>query len=307
MDIQRFYRDHGINFVTEGHKHCQEGWVNIECPFCSGNPGYHLGYNTYDNYFHCWRCGGKFPDKTISVLLNITNLKALELIREYGGMKKRKSQVKEPKVRIRRKAFKFPGTIPFTDRHKKYLTDRGFDADKIIEKWDLRATGPVALLDKAEYKHRIIAPIYWDGEIVSFQGRDITNRHKLKYKACPKERELIEHQTILYGKQSMWGETGICVEGITDVWRMGVNSFATFGIDYTPFQLRWMVKSFKRIAVIFDDDPQAVLKAKELVKRLDQFRVDAFWVDIKGDPAGLGQKEADYLIREIIGTQCVKK
>lgn len=301
MDIQRFYRDHGIIFITYGHKHAQEGWVNIECPFCTGNPGYHLGFNTYENYFHCWRCGGKFPDQTISKLLGIPQKKAKELIKEYGGTKKRKSQAKQTKVRIRRKAFKFPNTIPFTDRHKKYLTDRGFfNADEIITEWGLMATGPVSLLDAKEYKHRIIAPIYWDNQIVSFQGRDITNKHKLKYKACPKERELIEHQTILYGKQNMWGNTGICVEGITDVWRMGVNSFGTFGIDYTTSQLRWMIKSFKRIAVLFDDDPQAVMKAKELVKRLDQFKIDAFRIDIKGDPASMNQKEANYLLKQIL-------
>ena len=50
MDVLRLYQDYGVDHLTEGHKHCRDGWVNTPCPFCSGNDGYHLGWNLYDNY-----------------------------------------------------------------------------------------------------------------------------------------------------------------------------------------------------------------------------------------------------------------
>ena len=42
MDIVQLYQDHNVDFMTEGHPHCRPGWVNTVCPFCTGNPGYHL-------------------------------------------------------------------------------------------------------------------------------------------------------------------------------------------------------------------------------------------------------------------------
>jgi hypothetical protein len=117
---------------------------------------------------------------------------------------------------------------------------------------------------------------------------------------CPKEREIVFHKNILYGKQEAWKDTGICVEGPTDVWRFGGNSFATFGIKYTNNQIRCMAKTFKRIAIVFDDDAQAVVQAKTLVNELRVRNVDAFHVPIKGDPGSMEQNEANYLVKQLI-------
>ena len=69
MDIIRLYRDYGIDHKAEGHKHTRPGWVNTECPFCTGNPGMHLGWNLKEEYFFCWRCGWHAPITTLSELL----------------------------------------------------------------------------------------------------------------------------------------------------------------------------------------------------------------------------------------------
>jgi DNA primase len=118
--------------------------------------------------------------------------------------------------------------------------------------------------------------------------------------ACPKERELIPHKEILYGRQDKWKDAGICVEGPTDVWRLGVNSFATSGIKYTQKQVREMAKVFKKIFVLFDDDSQAVVQANKLVAELKFRGVNTFRVDIEGDPGGMKQNDADYLIKQLM-------
>ena len=59
MNIIQLFEDYKIPYFTEGYKYCRPGWVNIDCPFCIGSPGPHLGYNLSGNYFNCWRCGGK--------------------------------------------------------------------------------------------------------------------------------------------------------------------------------------------------------------------------------------------------------
>lgn len=299
MDIISLYQDFNVDYVTEGHKHCREGWVNVECPFCTGNPGYHLGYNLNENYFHCWRCGGHFITTTLSHLLKKPEKDIRKLIGQYGII----HTSKPVKVEIRKKSFKYPsGTGSLSNAHIRYLQERNFDPDRIIDLWQLKATGPVSKLDNIDYKNRILIPFEWDGQIVSFDTRSISKNESdsVRYKACPADRELIPHKSILYGKQDKWKETGILVEGPTDVWRLGTFSFAVSGIKFTPSQVRTIALCFKRVAVCFDDDPQAVLQANKIVAELKFRGVDAFRVDIEGDPGSMKQEDADYLVKQLI-------
>ena len=110
---------------------------------------------------------------------------------------------------------------------------------------------------------------------------------------------MIRHQSILYGKQEAWKNIGICVEGVTDVWRLGFSSFATFGISFTPSQVRNIVKHFKKVVILFDDDPQAQEQAKKLMGELRFRGVETWKENIVGDPAGLNQDDANSLVKEI--------
>ena len=297
MNIIQLYQDFSIPFQTEGHKHCRPGWVNAECPFCFGNPGLHLGYNLEENHFYCWRCGAHFPDETISKLLKVTRREANQLIKDYDGF----VSIKSPDIVIRTKSFKLPSGIELLKpSHKTYLKRRGFDPYQLNENWGILSTGPVSFLDDINYSHRIIIPINWEGKMVTFQARDVTGKSKRKYLACPADRELVNIKTIIYGNPVYWGDIGICVEGVTDVWRLGPYSFCVFGIKYTMTQVRVIAKHFRRVAVMFDDDPQAQVEAGKLVAEL-QFRgLNAWVVPIVGDPGGMSQEEANTLVSNIL-------
>jgi hypothetical protein len=301
MDILRLYQDYGIPIAPEEDKHHRYGWVNTECPFCSNlpgsNPGYHLGWNEDEEYFYCWRCGWKPPIKTIATLLNIKYDDANQLLIQYGVNRSirayKKVKDKQP--------FTLPiGTKEMLSSHRKYLNGRGFNSYKIEKLWGIKATGPIGKLGNNDYRFRIVIPFYWNGEIVSFDSRDITDKQPERYKACPKEREIIEHKKIVYGNQEYWESTGIGVEGPTDVWRLGPRSVATSGIAYRPEQVRLIAQSFKRFAVIFDDESQAQKQARKLVAELKFRGVDAWNVKIKGDPGSLKQHEADELVKTIL-------
>jgi hypothetical protein len=302
MKILELYQDYHIDHATEGTKHGGNGWVNIPCPFCTGNPGYHLGYNLAGNYYHCWRCGGHPVKKVVSKLLNIPETQARDIILQYGGVNKRPKTTLKRKIRA--KGYKYPsGELNLLKPHLNYLSKRNYDPEQLQRTWNLKGTGPVAILDGINYSRRILAPIIWDGKEVSFQTRNLLPggvQNKLKYMACPKDRELIEHQTILYGNQKSWQRRGICVEGITDVWRFGEVSFGVFGIDYTPRQVREMSRRFDSIAVVFDPDPQAVRQANKLVAELKFRGVEAFRIDIATDPGDMPQDDADHLVKEIL-------
>ena len=297
MNILQLYDDYSIKYQTEGHKHCRPGWANVSCPFCTGNPGLHLGVELTSTIFYCWRCGWKPASKVIAKLLNVSEQKAKEIIREYKGIVQ-----KQEKAKIRIKPHRHPtDTGELQKQHIKYLEKRNFDSNKLKKIWGLLGTGPIAKLDKINYGHRILAPIIHGGKEVSFQARDITGKSKVKYLACPEIREVIKHKHTIYCREDKIKDTGICVEGITDVWRFGIRAFAVFGIEYTHYQIRLIAKRFKRVFVAFDDDPQAIVQAKELVADLKFRGVDSIYIPIVGDPGEMDQDEANYLVKQLIG------
>lgn len=305
MDIIQLYRDFNVPFATEGHKHCREGWVNTTCPFCTGNPGLHLGYHLTDDYYVCWRCGWKSTYKTLAVLLHVTDQEAKEIARKYGGKSRR---VVSSNSIIRHKRFRLPpSTASMNNQHRKYLIKRKFDPDTIERIWNVQGTGPISIMDNISYSHRLVIPIYWenrknDNSIVSFQTRDITNKHILRYIACPEQREIVKHKHIFYQAiPTKEIDTCICVEGVTDAWRFGYGAIAVFGIKYTKFQVREISKRFKRVFVMFDEDPQAVIQARKLASELTFRGVDAEPITIKGDPGDMSQDEANTLKKRLLG------
>lgn len=303
MDIIELYQDFSIPHQTEGHKHCRPGYVNTECPFCSGNPGLHLSYHLANNYFVCWRCGWHSIESTISKLLHISLSETKSICKQYGEYGLRSP---EPKAKIRIKAHKLPSnTIPLQENHRKYLESRNFDPDKLEKEWHLLGTGPFSKLDNLDYKHRIIIPFIWDNQQVSFDSRDITGKALVKYMACPAERELIPHKDIVYGNAAKWSSFIVCVEGPTDVWRMGFNSIATSGIKFTGKQIRFMSKTFTRVYILFDgksktsDELQAKQQAKLLKAELEFRGTQVEIITIEGDPGDLPQSEANYLLKQL--------
>ena len=299
MDIISLYNDFGISYLTEGHTHCRPGWVNTECPLCTGNPGYHMGFNLEGGFYTCWRCGWHTKEEVIGALLKINNFKEIkDIIKRYDTTI---LKIQEPIVKMRIKAYKLPSNcMPLQANHKHYLESRNFDPYLLEKTWGLLGTGVYSKLDNLDYKFRIIIPFIWDEKQVSFDSRDITEKAFNRYQACPKDRELISHKEIVYGKQSEWKDTGILVEGPTDVWRMGTRSFAVSGIKYKPKQVRVIANHFQRVAVCFDDDPQAKIQATKIVAELKFRGVDAFRVDIEGDPGSMKQEDADYLVKQLI-------
>jgi len=312
MDFVQLCEDFGVPYYTEGWKYCRHGWINVECPFCSDktSEGPHLGFEVQNPHFHCWACGFHPINETISLILNVNYIQANEIIKQYGG----ETSTTKYKIcaKFGTKPHKLPSnTEPLRNIHKKYLESRGFDAEKLEREWFLVGTGPVSLLKESsdkliDYRFRIIIPYIWNGGQVSFDARDITGHAMHKYQACPKSREIIPHKDILYGRQDKWTTTGICVEGTTDVWRMGVNAFATSGIAFTTKQVHQIAKHFKRVAVMFDgpsntsNEQKAEEQAQLLISKLRFARVDAFRIRIKDDPAKLPQSEADYIVKQIL-------
>jgi hypothetical protein len=296
MSFSDLLDDYNVPYQTEGHKHCRPGWINVECPFCHGNPGLHLGYNISQGFFTCWRCGGKSLNYAVSKLVGIPYDQVEDIIKSYrikGGVRAKPDR----SFKLNKKPFQLPtGTMPLQENHKKYLIGRGFNSD-VIDKWGLVGTGPFAELDNIDFRLRIIIPIHWKGKMVSFQARDITNKSKLKYITCPKDRELVFHKDILYCHDLDYTKPLIVQEGVTDCWKIPYQSAATFGIKYTEKQVRWIAENFKEVIILFDDESQAIKQSKKLSAELRFRGVYARSEFVKGDPGSLTHKQAHDLIK----------
>jgi len=307
IDIIRLYQDRHIPYKLEGHKHVRAGWVGVPCCYCQGNPGFHLGYSISGQFagrFVCWRCGAHPVKETLSKLLNVPEHDLSEIFREYGGKGSSASYLPvESKTNVRKKAFKYPGGIsPLLRHHAAYLERRGFDPEKLVAEWGIFSTGPLAPLETGgkiiDYKHRVMIPIEWEGKTVSFQGRDVTGRHKLKYMACPKERELIEHKRILYGRAP--GDMAVLVEGVTDVWKLGEGAICCFGVKFKLPQIRVMAKWRKRIFVLFDPDQAGQDAAGKIRAELGFRGIEVIVLPgTEVDPGDMKQADADSLMRDL--------
>ena len=295
FDVLKFLRDNSVDFITEGNKHAGTGWINIHCPFCEGSQNYHLGIHIEQGYGHCWRGKGKSLQRIVKALAHCGADEAKRIIQQYSDGR---VVAKESPVKVSRKSsVKLPiGCNVLSPRHWQYLEGRNFDPDLLTTTYGLKGTGPIG-----DYKHRVIAPIYFEKKLVSYQGRDITGRSLLRYKACKTEDEAIHHKHILYGWDLAVGDSCAIVEGITDCWRFGPGSLGTFGTGYTSEQAQLIVQRFKRIFLIMDPEPAAQKTAEELAWFLGYKGKEVHIVDsgFNCDPGDLKQSIADEIMRDL--------
>jgi hypothetical protein len=289
------------------------GVVSTHCPYCRGSADFHLGYLIERRMFRCWRCGFHLTIDVLTKLCRVDQSTARDLYQEIegsipsGSSAARVARDREVQAKVKVSRYRRPSDVgPIRANHRRYLEGRNFDPDRIEREWGVLGTGPVAYLDdgagkQIDYRHRLLVPIRWDGEEVSFQARDVTGRSDLRYVSCPPAREVRSHKHILYGRQETWGDVGIVVEGVFDAWRFGPLACATFGVSYTAEQAVELARRFKRVAIVFDPEPAAQVQARKLAATLRlRLQVEPVVVDLGGgDPGEMSQDDANHLVCEL--------
>lgn len=293
FDAIEFCQDHDIEYWTEG-ENVQIGWINIQCPFCDDHSN-HGGINPYRAYYNCWRCDWHPLDRLIQELLNVSFSEVKAILKDYTSNKV-KEGLKKKRQKSNLSHVSLPaGTSDIQEKHRKYLRKRNFDPDEIVRKWDVKGTSHLG-----DFKWRIIIPIYYKGQIVSYTSRDITDKQEPRYKTAVPEQEVIFHKDILYGLSHSY-QKGIIVEGPMDVWRMRENTVSTFGTQFSLKQIKLIADSFSEVFILFD--PDAYDKAEKLGRELAIVGCKSTVIshDLGCDPGDLSQEDADYLRKNLIG------
>ena len=296
FDVIPFLRDNGIAYYEDG-ENVQRGWVGVRCPFCYDHSN-HGGFNLSGGYFNCWRCGGHSVVDYVKAVLHLHYDDAQTIVDEYSTRTTLLHHLNEKKI-ARAAKVDLPGE-PLGKFHRKYLQVRGFDPDFIESKYLVKGTGPVG-----KWKLRIMIPLIFHGNTVSYTGRDITGGKQLRYKTLGVENSVVNPKYILYGFDDCKEDSIVVVEGPFDVWRMGDGYCSGLGTTLTDQQLR-LLSSFKTVAFLFDAEPEAQCKAVDYATRLSSLGSRAFVIDIEDtkDPADLSERRAARLkqqIHEVMG------
>lgn len=293
IDFKRMLGDLQIPYKEQG-KDWQPGWIQITCPCCDDHE-MHGGFNLNKGYYNCWRCGKHEITKIISLLLGINESKTWKIIKPY-----KTSFILNQPERKKSKALeiKYPdGTGEINKIHKDYLKNRNFKWKTIKDIWKIKGTNHLG-----DYKFRIIAPIFFKNRLVSYQGRDITDKSNMRYKACRIDLEILHHKHTLYGIDLLKKRRCVVVEGITDVWRLGPGSVSTFGTSFKLEQALMLKEYVDYCAILFDNSAAAQEKADKLNSTLQSLgvQVENFELEDYEDPAELPQKVADEFMASII-------
>lgn len=297
MDLIELFEENGVQVWRRG-KNVSYGWIGIQCVFCDDQSN-HLGINLRNYDCRCWKCGKhKFSD-VLRETLDISKSEAIQLAKEIDPSEISEGDddrvqydssmsIKLPPESVRR----------FPNQHYRYLKERGFPVLKTIREYRLRAVEHIG-----PYKFRIIIPIIYQGKIVSFTSRDITNQAQAKYKAAPASL-YPNPKHFIYNADSVseGAQSAVLVEGPTDVWRLGKGSISLMGVKAHGKQLVHLArKQIKTLHVLFDNDATGYRASVHLAKALRSFvrEVNIVSLTEAADPGVLTREQGEIVMRRL--------
>lgn len=288
-------------------KNCTPGRVNIQCPLC-GDHSNHGSFGIDRGDYQCWRCPGCSPARALSLAARLPLVEAQRVIKDYTTRSVH-STVQERKTATGKILESIPGGA-LEQPHIDYLHKRGFRAQQLVEQYGIKGTGPISIWKSSDFRLRVIIPIYdLDGNLVNFQGRDITGKQDLRYKGCPVAEAGVHHKHLLYGANLAKDlDRIVVVEGVLDQWRMGPGSVATFGTSMTREQVSLLTR-WPEVVFLFDPEEEAQEHARAAARDIAACG-NKVWVaradlgkNPKGgplDPGDLTPAEAQELMAELM-------
>ncbi|NOR27514.1 MAG: hypothetical protein GQ540_03180 [Lutibacter sp.] len=295
FNTERYLNDNGIPYRTHGGN-IVSGYFNIACPFC-GDHGFHRGIHPQNGYTNCWRCDKQSIESLIKELEQCSWKKAFSIVKKYS--------IKDCDIIESKEEIEYKTTLDlpkdfsqhFPQGYKEYIEDRGFDFLELRKKYNILASG-----SHGKYKFRIIIPIFMNGRMVSYVGRDVTDKQNEKYKYCEEKNVVVPRKDLLFGLDSVKSRTAILTEGVFDAINVGDGAVAMLSINFTRSQvLQLKEKGIENFYLGFDKGELAQNKAKELEGMLT-FAKNINYIELPEGVDDLGElnKEDVKSLRRII-------
>jgi hypothetical protein len=291
LDYLTFFEDYGIDYATEG-PNVGNNYIGVMCPWC-GDTSYHGGVPKNGQHkFTCWRCGGHSLEATLSRMTGLKDIQSI--LSKYDDGASTFNTEQRVLVHPERKVVVPGGDLEWY--HRKYLEKRRYDPDYLIREYKVKGTTPTS-----EQGTRVYFPIYYGGEVVSYQGRSIRDDAYLRYLTASPDEEKVFHKSILFNLDNCKSETIVMVEGVFDALRLGkYDVCATFGTGFMPEQLL-LLKPYKRIFMLYDSEIPAQEKAKKAANMIANISGgEVYTVNLgEGDPDELSDDDAKKLMNDL--------
>jgi hypothetical protein len=259
---------------------------------------YRMGYSIERNVCSCWHCRGH---RAIDTLMELTG-EPFKVIKGLLGDLDR-DHIKQNVKDVRGK-LKLPRSRPLAKAHIEYLQDRKFDPVELAKVWDLTGIDMMGWFTapsgkKMNLAWRILIPIYFKGEVVSWTTRTISERVSLRYISAPADCEVINHKHLIGGEDKI--RHAVCVvEGPFDMMRIGPGAACTFGVGFSTAQVNRLAR-FSVRGVCFDNEPAAQERAHELVDMLSAFPGKTYNIQIDAKDPGSAPPSEIRAIRNALG------
>lgn len=277
MNFEKLFRDYNVKYSLRVNR----GWVNCNCPFCDNKPdSFNLGFNPAGNYYHCWKSQHNYSfQEVLSILLNIPIDEVDNVLKDYSGIGEVIPEKKKSKV----KHLELP-TDSFTLAERKYLKLRGFSPKYLNKKYHIVGGGI-----SGKWKFRIIIPVYFNGKLMSWTGRSILSKEKLKELDVPRYKNLSIEQSVKNIKELFFNldnckeKKVVLTEGPFDVLRFDGNAICSMGTELTESQVSLLAERFEKVFILFDNEPEAQEKARKFGLQLSSIGIEVEIVDAYGD------------------------
>lgn len=302
MNLKDFFEEYGVEYWTSG-KNVAKGCINITCMFC-GDTSNHLGIRKSDFRSKCWRCGRHYFGNIVKNIVGCTLkeakkiIKTLEAIGPVEDESSENKNTKSPFNILQRAQLPPEATKEFPSIHLRYLKDRGFNPRKIIRKYNL-----YACYNHGNFKFRIIIPIYRNKILVAYTSRDVTDEQDLRYKEAKVVDCVLDPAQLIYNFDSIKPyKDAFCVEGPTDVWRMGDGSFCFLGVIITPKRILELAeKKIDNLYLLYDNDKVGRRESKKVANILSPIanKTHILKLNKYKDPAKLKNTQVEEIKRVI--------
>ncbi len=286
------------NYYTKG-SNVGKGWIGLDCPFCpDGDTGGHLGINEKTKAINCWRCHTK--GNILKLIEQLQGKTAVfKVLKHFMNGNIRLTALQDHMQAIRGVNCTLPkrATPTILPPHSTYLKNRNFNPEYLYKKYKLQSIGICP-----DWGYRIVIPIYYGNKLGTFIGRDITDKAKIRYKACPLDQSIIDPKGGVYNLNSAKNRL-ILVEGVTDAWRIGDGCGAILGTELDNRQIVDIANSkVKEVFILFDNDKAGQTATKTWANALSGF-VSVHIIELTGyeDPGQLPTNEVEILRKDIFG------
>lgn len=268
IDWIPLFEEAGIPWRNQG-KNTSKRNVNICCPFCGDDVGYHLACSVAKDVYYCYRepthNGGNIPKMLVACGLDWTTAKALLDSHSDGQGYTRVEEKKETTPQTQRWERFEPITATEGRACLRYMQRRGFpNALEVASRYDLRYA------ELGSWAKRLILPVTENGEVVSWTARALWAEPNLKYKA-----DKTMHAGLVYAPR-LPRDKALIVEGPLDALKIDAAqgdwaALALMGKGLNPQKIMRLLKLLVHTQrVYFVPDKDVTYKRYDMADQLMQ-------------------------------------